>query len=56
MALSAPTRPVWTIALILGVLGFLGKLAVIPMITVNAFWLLAAGFVVLAISTVYKGL
>jgi hypothetical protein len=56
MALSAPTRPVWVVSIILGVLGLLGKFAAVPFVTANAFWLLAAGFVVLAISTIYKGL
>ena len=56
MALSAPTKLVWIVSLILGVLGLLGKFAVIPVITVNAFWLLAAGFVVLVISTICRGL
>ena len=56
MALSAPTKPVWIIAIILGVLGLLGRFVAIPFISVNAFWLLAAGFVVLAIATIYKGL
>ena len=55
MALSAPTRPVWIIAIIFGVLGVLGKFVAIPFLTANAFWLLAVGFVVLAISTALKG-
>jgi hypothetical protein len=41
MALSAPTRPVWIIAIILGVLGLLGKFVAIPFVTAYAFWLLA---------------
>ena len=55
MPLSAPTRPVWIIAIILGVLGLLGKFVAIPFVTANAFWLLAAGFVVLAIGTALEG-
>jgi hypothetical protein len=55
MALSAPTRLVWIIAIILGVLGLLGKFVAIPFVTVYAFWLLAAGFVVLAVATALKG-
>ncbi len=53
MALSAPTRPVWIIAIILGVLGLLGKFVAIPFVTAYAFWL-AAGSVVLAIGTALK--
>jgi type IV secretory pathway VirB3-like protein len=56
MALSAPTRPAWIIAVVLGVLGLLGKFVAIPYVTVNAFWLLAVAFVVLAIATAVKGL
>jgi hypothetical protein len=55
MALSAPTRPVWIVAIILGVLGLLGKFVAIPFVTAYAFWLLAVGFVVLAIGTALKG-
>ncbi len=55
MALSAPTRPVWITAIILGVLGLLGKLVAIPYVTAYAFWLLAVAFVVLAIATALKG-
>jgi len=55
MALSAPTRPAWIIAIILGVLGLVGRFAAIPFITAHAFWLVAVGFVVLAIATALKG-
>ena len=55
MALSAPTRPVWIIAIILGVLGLLGRFVTIPFITAYAFWLVVVGFVVLAIATALKG-
>ncbi len=55
MALSAPTRPVWIIAIILGVLGLLARFVAIPFITAYAFWLVAVAFVVLAIATALKG-
>jgi hypothetical protein len=55
MALSAPTRPVWIIAIILGILGLLGRFVAIPFVTAYAFWLVAVAFVVLAIATALKG-
>ncbi len=54
MKFSAPTQVVWLIAVILGVLGILGKFATINFVTPNAFWLVMAGFVLLAIGTMYK--
>ena len=56
MPLSAPVKPVWFVATILGVVGLLGKFVAIPFATVNAFWLVAAGFVVLALATAFKGI
>ena len=54
MNLSAPTMIVWVIAVILGVLGILGVLAIaaIP----YASYLLIAGFVLLVLATLLKGM
>jgi len=56
MKLNAPTKIVWVIALILGILGILGKLVEIPIATEYSFWLLAIGWVLLIIATIAKGL
>ena len=56
MALVAPTRPIWAIAVVLAVLGVLARLVALPVISVHPCWLVAAGFVVLLIGTTYKGL
>ena len=56
MNLSAPTKPVWSIALILGCLGLASHFVNIPQVTPNQFWLVAVGFVVLAASTCLKGI
>jgi len=56
MKLNAPTQLVWIISVIVGVLGILGKLIVIPFVTVYAFWFVAVGFVLLALATFLKGL
>ena len=55
MRLNAPTQALWIIAVILGVLGLLGHYARIAPISAYSFELLAAGFVVLVIATLYKG-
>lgn len=56
MKLSRPKDLTWWIAVILGVLGILGSIASIPFISAYAFWFTAAGFVLLALATLFKGL
>ena len=56
MKLSAPKNITWWIAVILGVLGILGSLISIPLVSANAFWFVAIGFVLLALATLLKGL
>lgn len=56
MKLSAPTVMVFWIAVILGVLGFLGNLVAIPVVSPYAFWFVFAGFALLAIAVITKGL
>jgi len=56
MKLSAPTQIVWIISVILGVLGIIGHFVTIGIVTTLSFWLLLAGFVLLAIATLFKGL
>ncbi len=57
MNLSAPHQTFWLIAVVLGVLGIVGKLGIIPVAIVagNAFWLVAAAFAILALTTLFKG-
>jgi hypothetical protein len=52
LKLSAPSQIAWIIALILGVVGVIATLVVIPTISAFAFWLVAAGWLVLLIATV----
>lgn len=54
--MTAPTLPVWTIAFVLGLLGILGHFVVIPVVTENQFWFVSAGFVILAVANIFKGL
>jgi hypothetical protein len=56
MKLSAPSQIVWIIALILGVVGVLATLVVIPTISAFAFWLVAAGWALLLIATMMRGM
>jgi hypothetical protein len=55
MNLNAPTKVVWIIALILGIVGILATLVTIPVITpAIGFWLVVAGWVLLLIATVLR--
>ncbi|HEY3310606.1 MAG TPA: hypothetical protein VGK00_03095 [Anaerolineales bacterium] len=56
MKLSEPKVITWWIAVILGVLGILGELVKIPVVSTYAFWLVAVGFVILALGTYLKDL
>jgi hypothetical protein len=56
MKLSKPKVITWWIAVILGVLGILATLLPIPVLAAYAFWMVAAGFALLALGTALKGL
>jgi len=56
MRLNAPKKLTWLIAIILGVLGLLGAIVTLPILTVNAFWFAFVGLVLLALGCFLKGL
>lgn len=56
MQLSAPKQVTWIIAVVLGVLGFLGNFITIPFISGIAFWLVFLGFAIFAVATFIDGL
>jgi hypothetical protein len=56
MRFSAPKKATWWIALILTALGLVGRFISIPLISGNAFWLVVAGYALLALSTSVKNL
>lgn len=56
MQLSAPKQLTWFIAVILGVLGFIGNFIAIPVISNLAFWLVFLGFAIFAVATFMDGL
>ena len=55
MRLNAPKQTTWIIALILGVLGILGMLTDIPIVTEYHIWFIIVGWLLLIIATVAKG-
>jgi len=56
MQTNAPKSIVWLIAVILGALGIVGAFVAIPVVSAYTFWLVTAGFVLLALATVLKGM
>jgi threonine/homoserine/homoserine lactone efflux protein len=56
MDLSAPKQVTFWIAVILAVLGLLGQLATIPVLSAFSFWILLVGFILLAAGCFLKGL
>jgi hypothetical protein len=56
MRLNAPKQVTWFIALILGVLGLLGALITIPVLSTLAFWLVFVGLVLMLLATYLVGL
>jgi hypothetical protein len=56
MKLSAPKVITWLIAVVLGVLGILGHFSAAGTLTTYSFWLVVAGFVLLALATFLREL
>ena len=56
MKLSAPTVPVFWIAVALVLVAVLIVLGVVPHFGVSTFWLAVGGFVLLALANLMKGL
>lgn len=56
MELSAPTQPVFLVAVIVGALAILGGFVAIPFVTANASWLLIAAFVLLVLGNLLRNL
>ena len=54
MKLSAPTVPVWWIAVIFGGLGILSHFVNIPQISPNQFWMVSIGFFLLVLGTFFR--
>ena len=51
---SAPSRSVWIIGLILGIIGIIGHFVTVDFLTTYNYLFLFAGFVLLALGTTFK--
>jgi hypothetical protein len=56
LKLSPPSQIVWIIALILGIVGILGAMGVVAALATYAFWLVVAGWALLLIATIMRGM
>jgi len=56
MKLQAPKQTTFWIAVILAVLGLMGQLVVIPVVSGVAFWLVLAAFVLLLLGVTLDGI
>ncbi|MEM8863550.1 MAG: hypothetical protein AAGD96_35025 [Chloroflexota bacterium] len=55
MKLSAPTQPIFLIAVALAVLAIVGSIVTVPYLTAYGFWILLAAFVILVLGNIMKG-
>ncbi len=55
MRLSAPTKNLFIVSVVLFVLALIGHFAVIPYVTPYQYWLAIAAYAVLAVGNLYKG-
>lgn len=56
MNLSAPTKPIFLISLVLAILAVIGVFAPIPFVSGNGFWVAIIAYVVLLAGNIAKGL
>lgn len=56
MKLNAPKQISWIVALVLGILGLLGALFTIPLLTNFAFWFVFVALLLLLLATFFEGL
>ena len=55
MKLSAPTQAIFWLAILLALFALIGSIVTIPYLTAYGFWILLAGFIILAAGTMMKG-
>jgi hypothetical protein len=55
MNLTPPSTAVFVITLILAALAIISVFAAIPFVSANAFWVLAAAYVLLAVGNLFRG-
>ncbi len=56
MRLNAPSKISWLLALVLGLLSLLSYFVAIPIVTVNLYWFMGAGWLLLILATFLKGI
>ncbi len=56
MKLSPPKQTTFWISVVLAVLGLLGKLVTLPVVSAYSFWFVLVGFVLLALGNMALGL
>ncbi|MFH2039459.1 MAG: hypothetical protein ABIJ65_08505 [Chloroflexota bacterium] len=56
MKLSAPKNYTFGIAVLLGVLGLIGKLVTLPLISGIAYWLVLVAFILLVVGCFFDGI
>jgi hypothetical protein len=56
LKLNAPKQITWLVALVLGILGFLGAVITIPFLSNFAFWIVLIALVLLLLATYLEGL
>ena len=56
MKVNAPTKNIWLVSVVIGVLALIATFVSIPVVSAYAFWFMTAAFVLLALSTVLKGM
>ncbi|HRD03016.1 MAG TPA: hypothetical protein PLP57_10320 [Candidatus Saccharicenans sp.] len=56
MKTNAPKSCTWWVSIIIGLLGVLGKIFFIPVLTTCSWWLVLVAFIILAVASVVKGL
>lgn len=55
MKTNAPKQVTWWVAVIIGAAGILANFVTIPVLSGFSFWLVAIGFILLALATVLRG-
>lgn len=55
MKTNAPKGFIWIVSVIIGLLGVLGKIVSIPVLTPYSWWFLLVAFVILGLATIMKG-
>lgn len=56
MKLSAPSKPIFLVSLVLFILALVGKFAAVAVLTPNFVWILLAAWVVLALGCLLTGM